>query len=449
MQSQIRFSWWTVFILIFQILGGCECLSILNSKSSISSKKRGIYPFALHVSSSQLYYQDDREDVVSDYRQQNNVVESNPSSVQKASNLDDSPSSTVSMPLINSICINQVMLLLLATSVAFIANPWDISSLHWNEMRDFHSLFDWQPSWFRLAEGILATIPMVAVMRGIEASDKRAASHVNFGTTNMVISLFGRRKSAMEPTASASFQVMVLSTMIAISSGISEEVIFRGYIPTALSSMTHSLPLAFLGQALFFAGGHISKNAQSGENQLNGSFQLFNGLWYGVVYLSTGGDIVPCIIAHILYEMHILMETWTSINNQMDYTQESSMKFDVEEENSAIDRLKIQAGVTLNTETVNFARHFFYAFDNDHVGRLSISDCQRAVSYAFMNENAPNPEVVLDLFEQVREKRDSTEGAEDNCHTTAAAKQFEDRLNFSEFLHLLFVLRSNSRGLRS
>ena len=446
----MRFSWWIVFILVFLILDGCECLHILNSKSSVSSQKRGIYPFALHVSSSPLYYQDARQDAVSDYREHNNAVKSKPSSVQKSYNLDDSPSSTVSIPLINSICINQVMLLLLATSVAFIANPWDISSLHWNEMQDFHSLFDWQPSWLRFAEGILATIPMVAVMRGIEASDKRAASHFTFGTTNIVISLFGRRKSTMEPTASASFQVMVLSTMIAISSGISEEVIFRGYIPTALSSMTHSLPLAFLGQALFFAGGHISKNAQPGENQLNGSFQLFNGLWYGVVYLSTGGDILPCIIAHILYEMHVLMETWTSINNQMDYTQESSMKFLAEEEKSAIERLKIQAGVTLDTETVNFARHFFYAFDNDHAGRLSISNCQRAVSYAFMNENAPKPEVVVDLFNQVRETRDSTEGVEDNCHTTTTtATQSEDRLNFSEFLHLLFVLRSNSRGLRS
>jgi len=175
-------------------------------------------------------------------------------------------------------------MLLILPSVSIIAVPCDITSMHWNGMQEFHSLFDWQLSWFRLIEGFLAAIPMVAVMRSIETSDKRAASHINFGTTIMVVSLFGRRKSAMEPTASASFKVMVLSTIIAISSGISEEVIFRRYIPTTISNMTHSLPLALFLQATFCASGHIYKNVQPEEDQLNWSFQFL--MEYGMA-LST------------------------------------------------------------------------------------------------------------------------------------------------------------------
>lgn len=127
------------------------------------------------------------------------------------------------------------------------------------------------------------------------------------------------------------------------------------------------------------------------------------------------------------------------VNNQLDYTQESSMKFFAEEEEAAVERLKVKAGVTLDKKIVDFARHFFNIFDGDHLGRLSISDCQRAVTYAFMNDNiAPDPKIVRDIFLHVMEQRDSTEGVEDYCLTTA--KKSQDRLNFPEFLHLLYVL---------
>jgi len=439
-QNQYLF-WWTICIVI---LGGCESLALSNSMCRMRIHYPPLFeisdrgPCKLH-SSSPLYYQEACEELVPE-QPQCTVVCNKPTTAKAPTFVGDTQSAALSLPLINDICINQALLLLFTSSAAIIAsffgdNPLEISSLHWNDVQQFHSLFDWQPSSFRFIEGILATIPVIIAGRVIETSDNRDASQVNFATTNMVISLFGRRKSAMEPTASASFQVMVLSALIAIASGVSEEMIFRGYIPTAISTMTHSLPSAFFGQAVLFAAGHLSKSAQPGENKLNWSLQFFNGLWYGSVYLMTGGDILPCVIAHVLYDMHTLCETWTRLNNQMDYTQESSMKC-VGEENDAVERLKVGTGITLNSETVNFARHFFYAFDNDHVGYLSLSDCQRAVSYTFMNDSiAPDTEVVRDLFEQAKEHR----CADDN------SIQFHDRLNFSEFLHLLFVLRSNSQ----
>lgn len=435
-QTRSRFCW-TTFIVI---LGGCESLAFSDAKcryrfpgsSSVGVADRGVHK--LH-SSSPLYYQEARDEPA--------VVGNNPTIANAATPVGDKESATLSIPLINYICANQALLLLFASSIAIIAsffgnNPFEISSLHWNDVNDFHSLFDWQLSSFRIISGILASVPIIAMGRTVENSDNRDAARVNFATTNMVIGLFGRRKSAMEPTASAFFQVMILSSLIAVASGVSEEIIFRLYIPTAVSTITHSLPSALFGQAVLFAGGHLTKNAKLGENKINCSIQFLNGLWFGSVYLMTGGDILPCIVAHVLYDMHTLCETWTRVNNQMDYTLESSRERMGEEEENAVQQLKIGTGITLKSETVDFARHFFYAFDNDHAGSLSLPDCQRAVSYAFMNDNiAPDTEVVRDLFEQVKEER----------RTDANSQDFYDRLDFSEFLHLLFVLRSNSREI--
>jgi membrane protease YdiL (CAAX protease family) len=348
--------------------------------------------------------------------------------------------SSISMSLINSIWFNQVTLLLLATSVALSISflndhRFDISTLHWNDMESFHSLFDWNPTALRIAEGVLAAFPMVAMGCMVENSENTDASQVNFSTTNMVISLFGRRKSRLEPAASAPSQVMMLCAAIALSTGISEEVIFRGYIPSAITTLTHSVPLALVGQAILFACGHLSKNARPGENRLVGSLQLFNGLFQGMLYLVTGGDILPCIISHVLYDCHILCETWMTINNQMDYTQESSQRTLAAEEEKAVKKLQNEAGALLSVDTINFARRFFYAFDSEHNGSLSQRDMQRAVTYAFMNDKTvPDPQLVKDLFQQVQ----------DSKRFSPTHLSPPDRISFSQFLQVLLVLRSNA-----
>ncbi len=429
--------WWTV---CFVIIGGYESLALSTSKcrsrtlysSSCQTSTRG--SSKLH-STPPLYYQEGSEELQA---QSTNVGNTR---IASQSPTDSVQPASISLPIINYICTNQALLLLFASSaaiaVSFFSNdPFQLSSLHWNNAQEFHSLLDLQPSFFRVITGIFATIPVIATSRAIETSDNRDASRVKFATTNMVISLFGRRKSELEPTASPSFQVMILSALIAISSGISEEIIFRGYIATAIFAMTNSLSSALFGQAVLFAVGHLSKDAEPGENMLNWSFQLFNGLWYAAVYQMTGGDILPCIIAHVLCDMHTLCQTWTEVNDQMDYTQKSSMNHLGDDQQNAVERLQRGTGITLNPETIDFARHFFYAFDNDHAGSLSLSDCQQAVSYAFMNDKiAPDSDVVCDLFEQAKEQR----------YANGISVGPSDRLDFSEFLHLLVALRSNSR----
>lgn len=346
----------------------------------------------------------------------------------------------VSMPLIRSIWYNQAIILLFASSAAAAASllfggdsPFDFSSLQWAESQNFHSLFDWNVTPLRLLEGVVATIPLVGLGNLVEKSDDRDASHVNFATTNMVIGLFGRRKSVSEPDATGSELVMMLSLAIALSTGLSEELVFRGYAPIALGSISHSIPFALIGQAVLFAFAHISPTSSSGQNKVVGGLQFLNGLWYGLVYQLTGGDILPCVIAHMLYDMHVLCETWHVINVQMDYTQEAYQNKLNHNEEVAIQEIQDKAGPALNTETLNFARRFFYAFDSQHRGSLSLHDVQRAVSYAFLKDQvSPEPEKVEQTFTETLNARDASfVGAPTN------------RLGVSEFLRVLFTLKSN------
>lgn len=458
--QQKRFLWRAAIVAL-----ACQrhCNGFVPSRFVATTRRDNAYAsnpsvFPLLVS-SQLFYTDGDDDLSSQVVEKPSVSRTPNSHVQNQNKSEKA--SAISMRLINSIWFNQVTLFLLATLVAIISScfgptPSDLSGLHWNngggDLTAFHSLFDWQPTWFRVAEGILATIPMVTLGCMVENSDDRDASQVNFSTTNMVISLFGRRKSVFEPAGSASLQVMLLSAGIALSTGISEELIFRGYIPTAISSLTHSLPLALLGQAILFSLGHISPKVRLGENRVVGSLQVVNGLWYGFVYLMTGGDILPCIVAHILYDMHILCETWTFINNQMDYTQKASQGPLDGNEQRAIHQLEEGEGAVLNTETVNFVRLFFFAFDYDHVGSLSVSDCQRAVSYAFMNDKVvPTPSTVADLFRQIQQIRlhqpiEATIGSGGSATAMASTRTSSDRLSFPEFLHMMLILRSSASG---
>lgn len=444
MPNQSRSRFWSVLCIV--ILKRCASLTLSNSKNLIQNQKNQPYStsqrgfYILH-STAPLQYQDNSEELVSG-QSQFTIINSCEPKVAVASTLKSNSQSTIlSIPFIYDICVNQALLLLFASSTAILAsffgdNPLEISSFHWNGVQEFQSLFDWQPSIFRLIQGCLASMPMIAVGHAIKNSDDRATSRLNFATTNMVLCLFGRRKSALNPNASAYIPVFFLSTFIAISSGISEEIIFRGYIPTALSTMTHSLHLALVGQAVLFASGHFSKDAQPGENKLNWSLQFFNGIWYGLLYLITGGDILPCVIAHILYDLRTLCDTWTRINDQLDYTHECSMKCIGEEEKKVAKQFQSKTGITFDTETINFARHFFYAFDSDHAGSLSLPDCQRAVSYAFMNDAIePDTNAVKYLFENANKQMYNEENS----------REFHDRLDFADFVHLLFMLRSRSR----
>ena len=131
--------------------------------------------------------------------------------------------------------------------------------------------------------------------------------------------------------------------------------------------------------------------------------------------------------------MHVLCETWNVINNQMDYTQDAFLAPLDRSENEAIQRLQEEAGPSLSAETLNFARRFFYAFDYEQKGSLSLSDVQRAVTYAFMKDDIiPPPSQVESVFTKVMKNRRPSENAP------------VDRMTAPEFLRVLFFLKSRT-----
>jgi membrane protease YdiL (CAAX protease family) len=349
------------------------------------------------------------------------------------------------MRLINSIVFNQCFVLILSVCVAYAGSSffgYHVSDLHWNGGEDnaFRSFFDWQLTPLRLVEGILATIPMIALAHSIEQSEQREAMEVNFSTINMVISLFGRRKSEHDQTGSDSSEVMALSCGVGVSTAISEEIIFRGLLPTFILSLVHSIPVAMAGQAALFAAGHLSPHAKPDENRLVGSLQFANGLWYGLVYLLAGGDILPCIIAHMLYDVHTLCGTYKKTNDQMDYTEQASHYKTPEWEQREIHKMQLEAqggDALLGPETVEFARRFFFAFDHDHAGSLSRNDVQKACCYAFLQDEViPDKTRIDELFDKVKREQNQTSILDNPGQ--------DGRLSFPDFLKLLFILRSAS-----
>jgi membrane protease YdiL (CAAX protease family) len=455
---------WSVFLLLLlqsRVVSSFSSSFRTSAKSSSSLATTLREPSFLSAQTnirpgfSSLYYRDrdDAEDVLTntgrvpaqerghqEHSQQNSVSSVDDVSTEALVNANNAKKNGISMPLIKAIWFNQATILLLATATAagasFAAGGGlgNLASLHWNAGASFFSLFDWRPFFpFRLVEGILAAIPVISLSAAVERSDHREASHVSFSTTNMVISLFGRRRTQQEPSATTTSQVIGLSSVIALTTSISEELLFRGYIPAAILGMTSSLPVALAGSAGLFALGHVSPRSSAGENKVVGSLQFLNGLWYGLVYLMTGGDILPCIVAHLIYDMHVFCQTWHSINTQMDYTQEAFRKQLPESEEVAIQKIQEEAGPALNTETLNFAKRFFYAFDYEHKGTLSLSDCQRAISYAFMQDEAfPPAHEVSEMCKAVLESRESSKNSQ------------PDRLSVSEFLRVLFALKAQN-----
>mmetsp|Transcript_14078 Transcript_14078/g.20266 ORF Transcript_14078/g.20266 Transcript_14078/m.20266 type:complete len:439 (-) Transcript_14078:130-1446(-) len=356
---------------------------------------------------------------------------------------NDVRGSGAQIPLIKSIVLSQTGLLIGMTSLAVMMlalGGYDMGSLdtlHWSDSADFKSFSNFQMTWTRLLKGTTAAIPMIYLEKHIFDSDRRDATLVNLSTTNTVMTLFGRRRHASKngictEDATSMPEVLLLSLLMAFASGVSEEIIFRGFVPVFAAHLSHSIPVALMSQAALFGLGHISPSGSLGENKLVGGLQTMNGLLSGSMYLLTGGDILPCIISHVLYDLHMFMKTWMLTNDQIDYTEEAVMMKLTPEEQEEVIRIKQEGGPSLSIETIGFARRFFFAFDHERQGSLSRSDVQRAMSYAFLQDSEqPTEESVDNLFKQVLKSRKQVLGPEE-----------EQRLQLSEFLRILFVLKA-------
>jgi len=224
---------------------------------------------------------------------------------------------------------------------------------------------------------------------------------------------------------------LLFSAAIAMLTGICEEVVFRGLTPASIFYFSHSFALAFFGQAFLFGLRHVSPKVSQAENKVGIALQTTSGLWYGLLYILAGEDILPCIIAHALYDTHILMKTWMHTNDQMDYTDNAVLQQLTTTDKSELRKLKQEAGQGMSVETFAVLRRFFYAFDYERVGTLSKPDVQRAVCYAFINDvEKPDQDIVDEMFTNVLSAR---------VHYDTTP-----RLRLPEFLRVIISLRANS-----
>ncbi|KAL7577346.1 hypothetical protein ACA910_002081 [Epithemia clementina (nom. ined.)] len=395
--------------------------------------------------------------------------------------------------------LSQVALLGLASALALgvttvFGHPF-MDSLQWLPQAEPQFLlipsaeFGGSNIWLsRILLGVMAATPMILITQGVDQSASiRDASHVHFATTNMVVALFGRRQRpqqrgqlqlqqasnlknpVMEPAVdrsssasngatTSSSQVFWSSAALSALTSATEEIVFRGYVPSLILAVTQMPAIAWLGQAILFGLCHIHPAAQAGENRIVAATQTWNAVFgYGLVYAVSGGDLWPCIVVHVLLDMHVLVASWHKVNTQMDWTEDSLLARQEDRSSmttaaattttttsntrhgdlSALQLLQEWAGPALSLETLNTCRRFFYAFDEDHKHALSLPNVQRAISYAFLQDSKqPSTRQVERLFYKVLKERTSKIPQEQHA--------WEDRIDLAEFVRLLFSIRAQT-----
>jgi Ca2+-binding EF-hand superfamily protein len=355
----------------------------------------------------------------------------------------------MNVPIILALLINQGLLLAVATVLgavillmtqgpSFVGHLSEI--LHWEGFDATNTspvgIFDLTPTPRRIVLGIIGSIPLLLNNFLIEKSDQRILANINYSTIAMVMTLFGRR-SPPDPTflpehlQERTFptttwpQVLVASMLLSLVAAFCEEIVFRREVAAVLAEswLGHSnVGLILLVQALLFALGHVQPNASTsrGENAILIGLQLINGLGFGTIYLWSGGDIVPSIVAHALYDFIDFYKTWWDANDQLEYA-EKMWKTDLAtSEKIQVEHLVREMGLSMNDLPYKRLRRLFYTFDFDKNNALSRSEVRKGISYmAVERAGTPPPtEQVDSIFDQVKSSE-------------------SDRLSFPDFLNLI------------
>ena len=163
---------------------------------------------------------------------------------------------------------------------------------------------------------------------------------------------------------------------------------------------------------------------------------------HGAVYAGLAaltGTLWPAVLAQCLYHMHAWMATWHTVNDQMDWVQQQQQS--CEHALSAHDAKvweTLQARLT--PQRTQVLQNFFWAFDTDHQGYLSLENVQNALAYSTWEQRqaagshqdkAPDPTHVQALFEALLQQRPPSDDVTP-----------PDRISWVEFVRLLVSLRA-------
>ncbi len=310
--------------------------------------------------------------------------------------------------------------------------------LHWEGpvTASTPGLFDLTPTPQRIAFGLVGSVPLLIGNFLIEASDRRIFANINFSTITMVMTLFGRRSQPDETFLPANLKgrtfpttswIQAFAASVALSgmTGFCEETVFRREVAGVLgeSFLDHNVLLILGAQALLFALGHIQPGSNSrSENAVLLGLQLVNGLGFGAIYLLSGGDIVPSMVAHATYDFIDFFKTWMDANAQLEYA-ERMWKSEL----SPRDRAKVgevlkATGMSLDDTQYKRLRRLFYTFDFDKNSTLSRSEVRKGIAYmAVERAGTPPPTEQVDyVFDRVKQPDSG------------------DRLTFPDFLLLIY-----------
>lgn len=364
------------------------------------------------------------------------------------------PANGVNRLLIRLLTINQYLLLALSTAVSaailfFTQGPAAFENLNvllqWGGGTT--DVFDLNVTVERLLWGIGGAMPLLAFSTVIENSDKRAFANINFSTITMCMTLFGRRSVPPDdflpvqykapdapkfPTTKwtdAAIQSLIMSTV----TGFCEEAVFRRQVPAMLALLFGSngdLLLPYFGQAVLFGLGHAQPGSKLEENSILVGLQTFNGLGTGLLYILTGGDLVPCIISHATYDFVVFFKTWKDANDQIEYAEMMYSTPLPEMVDQEVRRL-MRSNPKMDPRRFKLMKRLFYTFDFDKNETLSLSEVRKGIAYmAIERSGTPPPQSEIDrLFAYTVQSRE-------NGDTSPA------RLTFPDFLRLLFMLSS-------
>jgi Type II CAAX prenyl endopeptidase Rce1-like len=376
------------------------------------------------------------------------------------------PANAMNRLLIRALTINQYLILGLASMISavilyFTQGPAAFDNL--NSILQWSGgstgIFDFNLTAERLLWGIGAALPLLAFNAAIENSDNRAFVNINFSTITMCMTLFGRRSAPLDDflpdkykTASdgaskfpttRGMDVAVQSFILSTVTGFCEEIVFRREVPAMLALLLGSngdLIFLYLGQAILFGLGHAQPGSKLAENSILVGLQTVNGLGFGLLYILTGGDLVPCIIAHATYDFVVFFKTWKDANDQIEYAETMYSKPLPKDVDQEVQRL-LRASPKIEPRVYNLVKRLFYTFDFDKNETLSLSEVRKGISYmAIEKAGIPPPQSEIDrLFASTVQSRE----------LGSAKSGSSSRLTFPDFLRLLSLMNTEQVNSKS
>ena len=355
------------------------------------------------------------------------------------------PGDGVNRYLIRALTVNQYLILGLAASISATiilatSGPGAFNDLNtvlqWSGTTD---IFDFDLTIERLLLGISTAVLQLAISYYIENSDRRDFANINLSTITMCLSLFGRRSKPpidflpapyMDgkkkfPTTT-SIEAAKQSLVMSIITGFCEETVFRRLVPAMivlLSGNDGNVQLPYFGQALLFGLGHAQPGSKFSENIIQVGLQVINGLGFGLLYIQSGGDLVPCVIAHATYDFVVFFKTWKDANDQLQYAESKALEpFTTDVENEARQWIRATADPKIDPNLAyKVMKRMFYLFDIDKNETLSLSEVRKGVSYMSIERRIgePPPQAVVDRL------------------YTEVAPPGASRLTFPEFVRLI------------